>query len=208
MLFTTTTAPARRTAATHSSAGLSSVAMPMPGASRLSSQSVSDSRVALRFIGWAALAVIADLGTKYWAVSSLGERTIVLSDWFSMMLVFNTGVAGGASIGPHTWLINVIGTLATVLLVISVVLPLARVDGRAAIAMGLIAGGASGNLASIIGEPRGVPDFLAQQVGDSIIVYNVADVALWIGAAILIPITVGLVTVIKKDRQMNSQGIR
>jgi signal peptidase II len=154
----------------------------------------------MRFIGWAAIAVIADLGTKYWAVTSLADRSIVLSDWFSMMLVFNTGVAGGASIGPHTWLINVLSTVATVLLVMSVVLPLARVDRRAAMAMGLIAGGASGNLASLVGESRGVPDFLAQQVGSSIIVFNVADVALWLGAATLIPITLGLIRVIKKDR--------
>lgn len=202
MPFITTTAPARRSAATHSSARLSSVAMPMPSPRR-SLLSASDSRVAMSFIGWASLAVAADLGTKYWAVSSLADRSIVLTDWFSLMLVFNTGVAGGASIGPQTWLINVLGTFATILLVMSVVLPLARVDGRAAMAMGLIAGGASGNLASIIGEPRGVPDFLAQQVGDSIVVYNLADVALWVGAAVLIPVTVGLITIIRNERKAN-----
>ncbi len=201
MSFVTTSTPARRSASTRSTARLASVAMPMPSASGLSRLSASDAQVAMRFIAWASLAVIADLGTKFWAVSALSERTIVLTDWFSMMLIFNTGVAGGASIGPHTWLINVLGTFATVLLVMSVVLPLARVDRRAAMAMGLIAGGASGNLASIIGEPRGVPDFLAQQIGDSIVVFNIADVALWIGAAILIPITVGLVTVIRKERR-------
>lgn len=200
MPFTTSTVAPRRSAAMHSSARPSSVAMPMPRSARLSRLSASDSRVAMRFLGWAALAVIADLGTKYWAVTSLADRSIVLSDWFSMMLVFNTGVAGGASIGPHTWLINVLSTVATVLLVMSVVLPLARVDRRAAMAMGLIAGGASGNLASLVGESRGVPDFLAQQVGSSIIVFNVADVALWLGAATLIPITLGLIRVIKKDR--------
>ncbi len=200
MPFTTTTVPAGRSATTRSSARPSSVAMPMASTGRPSRLSASDSRVAMRFIGWAAIAVIADLGTKYWAVTSLADRSIVLSDWFSMMLVFNTGIAGGASVGPHTWLINVLSTVATVLLVMSVVLPLARVDRRAAMAMGLIAGGASGNLASLVGESRGVPDFLAQQVGDSIIVYNVADIALWLGAATLIPITLGLIRVIKKDR--------
>ncbi len=164
--------------------------------------------VALRFVAWAAAAVIADLGTKYWAVASLSDRTVVLSDWFSLMLVFNTGVAGGASIGPYTWAFNVISTLATVALVVSVVLPLARVDGRAAMAMGLIAGGASGNLASLLGEPRGVPDFLAQQVGESILVYNVADIALWIGAAILVPVTIGLVKAVRAERAQRAMSGR
>lgn len=156
--------------------------------------------VGLRFVAWATVALVADLGTKYWAVTSLSDRTVVMSDWFSLMLVFNTGVAGGASIGPYTWLFNVLSTLATVALVVSVVLPLARVDSRASLAMGLVAGGASGNLASIIGEPRGVPDFLAQRVGDAIIVYNVADIALWIGAAILVPVTFGLVKAVRAER--------
>lgn len=156
--------------------------------------------VALRFVAWAVAAVVADLGTKYWAVASLSDRTVVLSDWFSFMLVFNTGIAGGASIGPYTWLFNVMSTVATVALVVSVVLPLARVDSRAAMAMGLIAGGASGNLASLLGEPRGVPDFLAQQVGDSILVYNVADVALWAGAAVLVPVTIGLAKAVRAER--------
>ncbi len=163
---------------------------------------VGDARVALHFVGWAALALIADLGSKQWAISALTDRTMVLSDWFSLMLVFNTGAAGGVSLGPQTWLINVVTTLATVALVASVVLPLARVDGRAALAMGLIAGGASGNLASLIGESRGVPDFLAQRVGESVLVYNVADIALWAGAAVLVPVTLGLVRAVRSERRV------
>jgi lipoprotein signal peptidase len=101
----------------------------------------------------------------------------------------------------------VLSTLATVALVVSVVLPLARVDRRAAMAMGLIAGGASGNLASLIGEPRGVPDFLAQRLGDSILVYNLADVALWIGAALLVPVTLGLVKAVRTERAQRALSL-
>jgi signal peptidase II len=166
-----------------------------------------DRYVGLQFAAWAALAVAADLGTKFWAVTALADGRVVLSDWFSLMLVFNTGVAGGASIGAYTWHFNVLSTLATVALVVSVVLPLARVDRRAAMAMGLIAGGASGNLASLIGEPRGVPDFLAQRLGDSILVYNLADVALWIGAALLVPVTLGLVKAVRTERAQRALSL-
>jgi signal peptidase II len=159
-----------------------------------------DAGVGLRFVSWAALAAAADIASKHWAVTSLAERTIVLSDWFALMLVFNTGALGGVSLGPHTWLINVLSTIATVLLVTGVVLPLARVDRRSAMAMGLIAGGATGNLASIMGEARGVPDFLAQRFGEIVVVFNIADVALWLGAATLVPITMGLVRAVRAER--------
>lgn len=157
--------------------------------------------IALRFMGWATLVLMADLITKQWAVTSLADRTIPLVDWFSLFLVFNTGAAGGISLGPYTWLINMAGTAATVAMVIAVVLPLARVDSRASAAMGMIAGGALGNLASLLGEARGVPDFLALRLSDAYVIFNVADVGLWAGAAMLVPVTMGLVRVIRGARR-------
>jgi signal peptidase II len=157
--------------------------------------------IALRFIGWAALVLLADLSSKYWAVTWLADRTIPLGDWFSLFLVFNTGAAGGVSLGTHTWLINLIGTAATVAMVVAVVLPLARVDMRASAAMGMIAGGALGNLTSLLGEARGVPDFLALRLSDAFVVFNVADAGLWAGAMVLVPVTAALVRIIRAERR-------
>ncbi len=169
----------RRTATTHESTG----------------------QIGRKFAYWAVFALIADLATKEMAVRVLANQTFVLSDWFSFLLVFNTGAAGGVSLGPYTWLINILATLFTVALVSSVVVPLTRVDSRAVLAMGLIAGGAAGNLTSLAVESRGVPDFLAMQIPNAVVVFNIADVALWAGAAVLMPVTLGLVRAVRDERR-------
>lgn len=162
----------------------------------------SAQHIALRFMAWATLVLMVDLITKQWAVVSLAERAVPLGDWFSLFLVFNTGAAGGVSLGPYTWLINLVGTAATVAMVVAVVLPLARVDARASAAMGMVAGGALGNLASLLGEARGVPDFLALRLSETYVIFNVADVGLWSGALLLVPVTLGLVRIIRAERRV------
>lgn len=157
-------------------------------------------------MGWATLVLLADLITKQWAVTSLADRSVPLLDWFSMFLVFNTGAAGGLSLGPYTWLINLVGTTATIALVVAVVLPLARVDVRGAAAMGMVTGGALGNLASLLGEARGVPDFLALRMQDRFVIFNVADLGLWAGALTLVPVTLGLVRIIRAERRGTVSG--
>lgn len=157
--------------------------------------------VAIGYLSVLVVALALDLASKGWAVSALAAGSVVLADSFALMLVFNSGLAGGASIGPLTWPINVVTTVASILLVSSVVYPLARVSPRATLAMGLIAGGASGNLVSLVAEPRGVPDFLALHLAGSALVFNVADVALWLGAGILVPITVGLFRTIRAEER-------
>jgi len=162
-------------------------------------------RLNVRFGAIAVVALAVDLLTKQWAIGTLDQGAIVISNWFSFMLVFNTGAAGGVSLGPYTWLINVIGTTLTIALVASVVVALARVDSRAVLAMGLIAGGAGGNLASLLVEPRGVPDFLAMQIPGAVVVFNIADVALWSGALVLLPIVVTLVRAVRAERRQTAR---
>jgi signal peptidase II len=156
----------------------------------------------VRFLGVAVIAAVADLATKQWAVEQLGDRAVLLGERFALMLVINTGAAGGVSLGEHTWLINVVGTLATILLVAAVVLPLARLTRLSAVTMGLIAGGAAGNLLSLLSAFRGVPDFLALRLESSAIVFNVADVALWLGALLLLPIAVRIWNLSRRERAM------
>src|SRR5215212_2913250 len=167
-----------------------------------SNRSVFASRSALSgYLFVAVLAASADLLTKFVAVGLLGDRTVELFGRLSLMVVFNTGSAGGVMIGPYTWQLNVLVTLAAIVLISSVAKPLIAVDGRAAIALGMVAGGAAGNLASMLLGPNGVADFLALRLsGDRTIVMNVADLSLWLGALALAPVVVSLFQAIRAER--------
>lgn len=172
----------------------------------LSSHASSAQSLLWRFAAFGALALALDLGTKYWAVRTLVDGGVLVTSHLALLLVFNTGIAGGASLGPYTWLLNVVGTTAALVLVSSVLVPLAREDRRAILALGLIAGGAAGNLSSLLFESRGVPDFLAVRLPDAAIVFNIADVALWSGAILLVPITFALLRAIRAEKQRTRQA--
>ena len=148
------------------------------------------------------LAAAADLLTKQIAVASLGADTVIqLFDRLSLMVVFNTGGAGGVMVGPYTWQLNVLVTMAALGLITMVAPSLGAIDGRARLALGLVAGGAFGNLASMMFGPVGVADFLGLHLaGDTIIVMNVADLELWAGALLLLPVVMTLIKAIRAER--------
>lgn len=155
-----------------------------------------------RFFAVAAIACLFDLGTKAAAVRYLGEAGFVtLTERLSLLLVWNTGVTGGASIGPLTGVFNVVVTVLAVALVLSVVRPLALLDSRACLSLGLVTGGAMGNLASIVAGPMGVADFIGIHVShDTTIVANVADFALWSGALLLMPVAATILQRMREQR--------
>lgn len=155
-----------------------------------------------RFLLLAAFAVSVDLVTKALATSLLSDgRAVSLTDRLAFMLVYNTGGAGGLMVGPYTWGINVIVTLIAITMVVRIVEPLAAVDSRATLALGLVTGGAAGNLASMLTGPEGVADFLAVQLGDAVtIVMNGADLLLWSGALLLVPVVARLVKAVRAER--------
>ncbi|MEP6832590.1 MAG: signal peptidase II [Gemmatimonas sp.] len=161
-----------------------------------------------RALGWyLAVAVgagLLDWATKTLAVHFLTDHTRVFSERFALMIVFNKGAAGGMSWGPYTWLINVCVTAVSVMMISLVVRPLARVDRRASLALGLVAGGATGNLVSMIAGADGVADFLAFRFTDNAIVANVADLALWSGAILLVPVVRTLIVAIRTEREQKS----
>ena len=155
-----------------------------------------------RFVGIAVAACGVDLLTKEIAVRSLGETGwVTLTDRLSLTLVWNTGAAGGMSIGPFTALLNVVVTVLALGLVMSVVRAMAAVDTRSTMALGLVSGGALGNLASIVAGPVGVADFLAVRLADDLtMVANVADLFLWAGALTLVPVGATLVRMARAQR--------
>lgn len=151
-----------------------------------------------RFIRIAAFGALADVGLKAVATYFLADGSIVpLTDRLALMLVYNTGGAGGVMIGPYTGVVNMLVTVAAIAMVLRIVTPLAEFDGRSSLALALVTGGALGNLASMLAGPKGVADFLAISVSEySSIVINGADVLLWSGALLLIPVVAKLIAAV------------
>jgi len=157
-----------------------------------------------RYILVALSALLLDLITKQAASTLLGNDTVSLGDRFGLMLVFNTGGAGGYSIGPATWYLNVLVTAGAIMIITAIAADLGRFHKLGAIALGLVAGGAMGNLASMLAGPAGVADFLALHFEERSIVFNVADLLLWSGALLLTPVVLMLVRAIRVERSSQS----
>lgn len=134
----------------------------------------------------ACLVAVGDWVTKAvatWAV----EGELVVSEKLRFAVVHNDGAAFGLSIGAYTWQVNLAVTLAAILFMIPVSRDLARIDAAAPRALGLIMGGALGNLFSLVTSPQGVVDFISVSMGaSSELVLNVADLAAYIGLAMIL----------------------
>lgn len=137
--------------------------------------------------GWlavAALIVVIDQLTKSWAVNALADREIGLFWTLQFNLGFNTGMAFGLGrdLGP------VIAVVAMVVVVV-VLLRMRPEGGRLAnVAIGLIIGGAVGNVIDRLFRGRGwlrggVVDFIDFQWFP---IFNVADMGITIGGALLV----------------------
>lgn len=130
--------------------------------------------------------LVLDQLTKVWAVASLveGERTPVLGDALGLALLYNPGAALGIGTGM-TWLLTVVA----VVVVVVIVRAAGRLGSRGwTVALGLLLGGALGNLGDrLFREPgvgRGyVVDFIAY--GD-LFVGNVADIAIVAAAGLIV----------------------
>ncbi len=134
----------------------------------------------------AALVLVVDQLTKLWAESTLtvGERSPVIGDLLGLVLIHNPGAALSLATGL-TWVL----TLVAIAVVVVIVRFARRLGSRAwAVALGLLLGGALGNLGDrLFREPgfaRGhVVDFIAY--GDWF-VGNVADIAIVVAAGLIV----------------------
>jgi signal peptidase II len=135
----------------------------------------------------AVLVAVGDFLTKEAAARWLVREPIAPAEWLHFAVVHNPGAAFGISLGEYTRQLNLALTLAAIAFVVAVARDLSRVDRSAPRVLGLIMGGAVGNLISLVLSPRGVVDFIAVGVGDSSrLVLNVADVAAYVGLAMLV----------------------
>jgi len=170
--------------------------------SRLFSLTADSDRIVAQYLGVAFAAAAIDWLSKYIVVSVFGDGGgVPLGDRFSVLVTYNLGSAGGVMVGPYTWHLNVLVTAIAITLISSIVRQLGVVDRNAAKALGLVAGGALGNMGSMLLGPEGVADFFAIRMSaHTTIVMNIADAALWTGAVLLIPVIVRLVQAIRAER--------
>lgn len=135
----------------------------------------------------ALLVAVGDWLTKSAAARFVAHEPTEWSAWLRFAVVHNDAALLGLSLGTYTWQLNLALTLAAIALVIPVTRELSRVDPLAPRALGLIAGGALGNLGSLVLTPRGVVDFIAVRMNaDGWLVLNVADVAAYAGLALMV----------------------
>jgi len=133
----------------------------------------------------AAGVVLVDQLSKHWAVNALADGHVVdLVGSLRFNLAFNTGMAfsQGTGLGP---IIGVVALVVVVILLVSI----GRAESRwYPPAVGLIVGGAVGNLADRLlrgdGWLRGgVVDFIDLQWWP---IFNVADIGVTVGGVLLI----------------------
>jgi signal peptidase II len=135
-------------------------------------------------LGIAAAVVVADQLTKAWALSALADGPIHVVGTLRLALVHNTAAAFG--LGGALVPLLALGALGVVVYLVVSGAAAARLP--AAIAMGLLLGGAVGNLADRIlrhpGRLRGaVVDFIDLQFWP---VFNVADMGITCGCMMLL----------------------
>lgn len=148
---------------------------------------VSSKRLVLWVAVLAALVILVDQATKIWAVAKLeGEPTIeLLGRWLHLTFIRNEGAALGIGSG-YTWILTIVVTVVVVFILRS----MRKIGSRGwAVALGLLLGGALGNLIDRIFRAPGVAqghvvDFIGY--GD-LFIGNVADIAV-VGAAVMIAI--------------------
>jgi len=142
-------------------------------------------RLVATLVALAAITLVLDQATKAWALAGLDEgvRHPVLGDLLGLQLLFNPGAALGLATGT-TWLLTVVA-----ITVVVVIVRVARRLGSTGwtIALGLLLGGALGNLVDRLIRDPGVfmghvVDFIAY--GD-LFVGNVADIAIVAAAGLL-----------------------
>jgi signal peptidase II len=147
------------------------------------------SRLAWPAFAIAAVVILADQASKWWAEANLGNGEVipVIGDLIRFVLVYNPGAA--FSIGSNfTWIFAVLAAAAVVWITVLTW----RVESRGwMIALGLLLGGAATHLGDRLfrdpGFARGhVVDFIGY---GNLFIGNVADIAIFAGAIMLAVLT-------------------
>jgi signal peptidase II len=140
---------------------------------------------------WAAVAGItgADVFTKWWVESSLLPQRVphtLVENWLRITLVYNPGAAFGLEVGPESRWVFMGLTLLALAILGRMYLNTRDGDIWRAVALGLVCGGALGNLIDRVRSGQGVVDFIDIGFGNARWpTFNVADMAVSTGAVLL-----------------------
>jgi signal peptidase II len=136
----------------------------------------------------AGVILATDVASKAFAERVLDSHSVVpvLGDVLRFHLVYNTGAAFGLDFGPWSrWILLATAALALLLLT-QMAMNTPPFDRFRLLALGLVAGGAAGNLVDRIRSPLGVVDFVDLGVGAvRLPTFNVADIGVSAGAVLL-----------------------
>ena len=153
--------------------------------------------------------VVTDIVTKYLAHTMIVPYQMpreILGDAIRLTLVYNPGAAFGFHVGPFSrWVFLILTVLALWVLgkLYRETPPNARIR---AFALGLVCGGALGNLINRIWSSAGVVDFIDVGIGDARWpTFNVADIGVSIGAFLLAWVLWGEDRRTARDALANSQ---
>ena len=153
---------------------------------RAGAHEVKDNRHLTLLSRIALLVTVGDLATKAAAKEFVSSEATWFAPWLHFAVVHNDQGAFGWTAGTYTWQLNLALTMAAIVFMIPVTRDLARIDHIAPRALGLIVGGALGNLASLVTSPYGVVDFIQVDFETVGIALNVADVAAYAGLALIL----------------------
>lgn len=142
----------------------------------------------LAFASASAVILVGDIVTKRWAESALALHSPVevLGNLLRWTLTYNRGAAMSLSVGDLSrpfFSIVAIGMVGYLLVLLREAAPRAR---AVPLALGLLTGGAIGNLIDRLRHDRGVVDFI--DVGTTswrFWTFNVADIGVTCGAVLL-----------------------
>jgi signal peptidase II len=145
--------------------------------------------------GWfwslCATIVVTDVVTKRLAEQALQPKHVpheIVGDVLRFTLTYNTGAAFSTSLGEYSrWGFTIMASIVLVVLVRSLK-SVADGDAWQGAAIGLICGGAIGNLIDRLRHDLGVVDFIDVGLGDGprFWIFNVADMGVSIGAVMLV----------------------
>ena len=133
--------------------------------------------------------LVTDVVTKWWAVRALAPahtRHEVLGEWMTFTLLYNPGAAFGLHLGEWSRWIFMALTVAAVFILTRMYQATAEGETIKLTSLGMILGGAVGNLIDRLRSAQGVVDFIDVGIGDHRWpTFNVADIGVSCGAVLL-----------------------
>ena len=142
-------------------------------------------------IFWPSLTIIvlSDIVTKYLAhtlIAPYRPPREIVGDAVRLTLAYNPGAAFGLHVGPFSRWVFLVLTVVALWVLARLYRETALSDRTRAFALGLVCGGALGNLINRIWSSAGVVDFIDVGVGHvRWPTFNIADIGVSVGAFLL-----------------------